>query len=440
MRFALLLVSLSVALPARAQTVAPSDFASGLELSIERASKLHALTIPQEVLSALVDRDFGDLCMFDSKGRQLAHSVSTPRLEEATVELPIAYYPLEQHERADTGAVEVSVQRDGQGAITRAFSQRVLQEQARVVAYLLDRGADARPIEGLTLALSAARSFTVQVELESSEDLERFRPLKRGTVASLEHQGKSLRKDLLAVPRTSDRYLRLRFIDPPDSLALEAVSALTLQATGPRERAWLALDGQAEPPEDGQLFAYAMAGAFMPDRYRLALPAGTKLIEATLEGAQLPGGPYHQLDHALFREEAGAPQERTLPGTRDAFFRLRVSEKGGGVHGGAPVLQLGYVPPRVLFEAEGSAPLLLAYGSARARCRKFDEVELKSAADGELLRVDTVRVLRKKTLAGARARKLEPAPRPTRVYVLWAILVLGVGVLALIARKLTRSL
>lgn len=429
------------AAPSAAQRVTPNDFAAALELASEHAQPVHVFTLEERVLRALVDRGLGDLCVFDEQGEQLAHSVSaadegSSRPSEIAVS---AYFPLETASAVQRGDVEVSVERDTNGAITRAYSRPVIAAETRVSGYLVDLSAlvPAWSVEAVTLPLRAAHAFTSHVVLESSEDLASFEPLTTSTLAWLEHNGRSLRKEIVKFPRTRARYLRLTFLDPPKGLALEGLSVRVRPVTAPPKRRFIELDGSRLPDASAQLFLYPLEGAIRPDRYDVRLPAKTTLIEAQLESAPRPEGPFRVIDRAVFRRE-GRNERAIAPGD-DTFFRLRVGGAGGGVHSGSPTLRLGYRPPRLLFAHETDGPYLLAYGSGRARCQQFDKSALEKLAGGALPTRDSVHVVDTRTLAGEQARARPEPPRSSRVFVLWAVLLVAVGVLGWVARKLLRK-
>lgn len=442
---------LLAAAPGRADDTTAGDFAYGIELQPSAAQPIHAFTLQERVLRALTDRELGDLCVFDAAGVQRPHALHTERdTARAPVELAAALFPLEASPPHTSDGVEVRVERDPNGNITRAFSKQVASpQQPRVGGYLVDVSAIADPIIALTLAISSPRDYTLELEVDESDDLNTFRPVTRATLAHLEHEGRSLDHDLIELTdHVHARYLRLRFDRQVDDLRIAAVRVRALRPVQASPRRTLELTARAptsaeppvrqEPTRAGQSFSYAVAGVFTFDRYSVVLPAETPLVEGSLLSAPRAEGPFRELDRALFRQP---PTERTLMPSGHGFFELRVSDKGGGIRAGEPTLRLGYLAPQLLFASNDSATYTLAYGSARKRCKRFDEEELATLAgsDQGLPRPDSVQAVRVKTLAGAAV--LEPAatPRPWRVYALWAVLLAAVGGLAAVARSLVKK-
>jgi hypothetical protein len=450
--FLSLLALCSVAVPCRAEPIEPSDFAYGSELRPLREQAIHAYVLPERVLRALTDRELGDLCVFDATGAQRPSALHV--IEDAqtrSAELPVPHFPLEAPPERTPAGVEVRVERDVIGNITRAFSQSLVAPGPSLAGYLVDLSALRDPVTALALTVSAPRDYTLQVELESSDDLSTFVGLRGATLARLEHGGSTLRHDVVALPAAlRARYVRISFVRAPSAeLRIDAVRARVQTKAEAHARRFVALtprkpeaDERAthqEPTRPGQSFSYAVDGVFRFDRYSVVLPRSTPLSEGSLLSAPRAVGPYRELDRALYRQQ---PSERPLMPTDHGFFELRISDKGGGVRDGAPTLQLGYLPPQLLFSGNHSASYLLAYGSARARCRRFDEDELASLGDAPLAGAaiaDSVRAESPTTLGGPSVLRAPTPSRPLRVYALWGVLVVAVGALAVVARKLLKG-
>jgi Protein of unknown function (DUF3999) len=106
-----------------------------------------------------------------------------------------------------------------------------------------------------------------------------------------------------------------------------------------------------------------------------------------------------------------------------------------------PTVELGYWPLRLRFLAQGAGPYTVAFGSRRA------EPASPAACDG-LLGDVAARERRQmigegfarefKTLGGETAFKPLPKRTPTRMIVLWSVLVVGVGLLVVMALSLLK--
>lgn len=442
------------AAPCSAETVIGSDFAYGIELSPQQKQAVHGYSLPEQVLRALTDRELGDLCVFDASGVRRPHALHVPREAlTALVDEEVPFFPLEAPDEKTTDGVEVRVERDPGGNITRAFSKSIVEHDAHLTGYLVDTHALVDPIMGLTLTIRASHDYTLELQIDAGDDLKSFRPDNTATLAHLEHEGRTLDRDYVELSgEVHAKFLRLSFPrSASHDLRIEKVQARVLRPTQASARRFVELSRRTpvpgeqvtrqDPSRAGQSFEYTVAGIFTFDRYRVALPSSTPLVEASLLSAPTAAGPFRELDRGLFRESDDASSERTLMPTEHNFFELRVSDKGGGVRQGEPKLQMGYLPPQLWFASNDSTTYLLAYGSATARCRRFAEGELTAsgAATQEVSLSDSVRPLRNKTLGGAAALNKPAPPRPWRVYVLWGVLLVAVGALAVAARRLVKN-
>ncbi|MDB4977654.1 MAG: hypothetical protein JWN48_5995 [Myxococcaceae bacterium] len=431
--------------PCRADAPKPErsahDFAFGRTLTPERKAPLHAYTLPEHVLSSLTDAELGDLCVFDARGQERPLALHLPRDTAAEVSAqPVPHFPLQTSPENTADGVEVQVERDPGGNILRAFSKAFAADDTRLRA-LLDTSAIQDPIVGLNLALAGQRDFTIRVQVDASEDLASFQELSHATLVHLEHGGHTLSRDLVELPAVKAHYLRLTITPARGSsgLTLDSLTARVEHPGSAPTRSFIELSSRETTTRDGQVFLFALPGVFQVDRYGVVLPSSTALAEVTLLSSADEKAAFRVLDRGLFKQGDG---ERELPRTADDFFELRVSDKGGGIRDGSPKLRLGYLAPQLLFAGGDAEPYLLAYGSASARCKRFDEDELASLASQGAAYVagaDTVRAGALQTLAGKPALVAAPPPRPLRLYALWAVLVSAVGVLALVTRKLLRK-
>ncbi|HXV49700.1 MAG TPA: DUF3999 family protein, partial [Candidatus Binatia bacterium] len=130
--------------------------------------------------------------------------------------------------------------------------------------------------------------------------------------------------------------------------------------------------------------------------------------------------------------------EILVPVNSARYWLVRVDQKGGGIGGGVPGLQIGWVPQKLVFAARGAGPYQLAYGGSRVAPAAFAieslipgyntdaEFKVKPAALGEPT-----------TLAGtARLR----APVDYKNIALWSTLIVGVALLGWMAFRLSRQI
>lgn len=435
----LAMLTVLAATGARADALSKDEFAFGIELEPATGASIHRYTLPEQVLRTVTDDALGDLCVLDAEGGQLAHALELSPIHEPEASLlPVPYFPLEEASERARG-VEVHVERDPRGAITRAYSQPLTEPFSRLTGYLLDTSALTLPLSALRVSLSESRDFMVELSVEASDDLTHFRAVSSATLVYRAYQGQTLRQDRVALPSLRARYLRLSLRGDGRDQPVQSIEVEIRRESTERPHGELTLEGKAVADKGGQTFAYTLPGPFRVESYGVVLPASTPLVEATLLSGAEREGPFQVVGSGVAHTPVVMEPVRALAGRH---LELRIADKGGGIRTGTPQLRLGYLPPTLRFLGTGEPPYLLVYGSGRARCKPFDVAQLDSlgSSPGPVRPSgDSVRALRTLTLSGAAALTKEEPPRPVRVYVLWSVLVIAVIVLALAARKLVRQ-
>ena len=132
--------------------------------------------------------------------------------------------------------------------------------------------------------------------------------------------------------------------------------------------------------------------------------------------------------------------------TADPLWRVVVKQDGAGLRSDsrAMTLQLGWQPSELIFIARGNPPYLLAFGSGKlAQQDKNPDggILLQAIKSESSTQMIGLAKLGKRIILGGDAALQSPVlPPPWKKWLLWAVLVLGVGLLAFMARSLTKEL
>ncbi len=408
------------------------EFAYGVELAPLQSEAFHRYALPASVLRMLTTRDLADVCVFDADGAPRAHAMIWPDAPVvAASELPLAVFPLEISR--DTAGVEVKIERDATGQVLRTLSQPLVDTKLR--AYLLDAHALTGELTGLTLTLAnAPANAMLDVSVEASEDLSSFEPVTRAALGQLAHEGASLTRNTIELPAVAPAYLRISFDPGASATTLEKASARVQPTAAPLPHDTIELEPRAgeSDPNAKQEFRYLVPFGLRATHYSVLLPQGTQLVQAALFGADAEDAPLLALDRQIYHTP---PSSFPLVESRVRVLELRVDDAGGGVRTGAPKLRIGYLAPSLLFTGDGKPPFTLAYGSAQARCTPLAGDTLKVEAPART----SVRALRTRALGGPSKLTVDETGKSMRVYALWAALLVAVGVLGVIARRLLRG-
>jgi hypothetical protein len=437
------------AAPLAAQPLGPDDFARGLRLEAAADAPLHALVLPRAVYQTATRDDLGDLRVFNAGGEELPHAIARHDAAEpaAPAGRDLPFFPVRGQPGADLSDLTVQVSRTASGALVQVDERAAPRAAGRPVrAYLIDAAGLDAPVRSLTFAWADTASFITDVVAETSDDLTTWAPWGGpATLAQLRYGGNTLRRDEMALPPRRARYVRLSWPGgeaPPPLARLVAVPA----AGGEPERQWARVTGTAVP-EPG-VYRFDQEGRLPVDRVRFELPQANTLARVELASSADPEGPWTPRYRGLLYRLRVGGRDLSMPPqpvdrTPDRYWRLTVDQAGGGLGQGAPALELGWTPERLLFVARGAPPYTLAFGRAGADPAGFEPDELlRLLPDGPAAGsgLPPAAVAGDAFELGGAARLVPSRDVPWSRILLWATLVLGVAVLAFMSVRLLRQI
>ena len=454
--------TLAAAQPGASDTAA--DYAHAIALTVSGKNAVVQLRLPQSVYLNARSADLRDLRVFDAGGKALPFALVQPasQAQESRRELPVTVFPVMNASGQSSSVkndVEIKTSADGSviSITTRHGAQpRTGADDEGLDALVLDMGTSAgaaRPaFDALTFTLpDGMTNYHAQVELEVSDDLRSWESMG---FASLSWLANSVRQTLTSnrmefSPRPF-RYARLTWREgTPFQFARIVAESPTLTALPP------ALERVVLKPAPGKFagdLVYHAAPALPVRRLNLQFSQHNVVLPAVLGNyVELPALKGTTTSRWEFRPRLQATffqiiQDGKLRRSGDvivddvheASWVLRAqtatSEPG-------PQLQLSWIPATLVFMASGPGPYTLTFGRAGAKPAQRDIAQvapgfssaelqaLEQAAPGQLA-TGSVQAAAPSDAAGAgRAAR-------NRMLMLWGVLLLGVGVLAVMAWKL----
>jgi hypothetical protein len=268
--------------------------------------------------------------------------------------------------------------------------------------------------------------------------------------------GHEILRKRIRLPARSSRYLRLSWPAGTEGITVKQILGVQWGSEPKREPVWAAFKGKPAP--DGAktgiaAYEYDSAARFHVDRVRLRFAEKNTLVNARLLSRPDPESEWRYRQSGIFYDlrfdQVSLVQDTVSIGqTADRYWRV---EMDGGASpdpandpGNIPVLELGWLPHELLFVARGNGPFMLAYGSAR-----LEEADLGQNQAGLLYQVMGANedallkeavLLPKITLGGPDRLTPEPPPLPWRKWLLWGVLVMGVGIIARMALSLGKGM
>ena len=441
-----LVVAAGASLAASAAPPNIDDYAQGVVVEGYGATPLLELALPDPVYQGVTRADLRDVRVFNAEGAPVPHAYcAAPDTSPSVItEESLPLFELQSAARAQEGGrIEVE---------TPGGTQVNVQERGRESGGTVRDGRthiiDARSIEDPLRAIqfdwsSADDASEARVRIETSDDLDRWRTVvASSTLLRADRAGETLRRERIELPLQPYEYLRVQRADDGAPLILNGVVAERVGAASEIEPLWFMPN--ALPAEEPHVLLFD-ADRLAPVRFaRLRLPHDNSSISVTLQSRPDEKAPWRERWSGEAYTIVSNTERRTSPPARfdptsDRHWRVLLpNDAATNPH---PTLELGYRPLQLRFLAQGPAPYTVAFGSRRA--------ELASPLPCEGLLADVAAEERRrmiteaypgelKRLSGEAALRPLPRKTPTRVVVLWGVLVVGVALLVAMAVSLLK--
>jgi len=301
--------------------------------------------------------------------------------------------------------------------------------------------ADRLTVDALELEFTpAAAAFSTEVDVEASDDLQRWRQVATGAPVALLRQGAETltrrRIDLAAGPAT---YLRVRARDEQLAAAVATVTVRRRTAGHVAQPRWT--DATFVRREPGA-FVYRLPARVLVEQVEIRPRAENAVARFVVESREEASAPWQAQGELTAFRLKGAGLELSndplaLSFTRDREWRL-VSQ---ALPPEPPRLRVAWAPERWLVLTRGPAPYALVAGSSSARREAFSLEALVAqvrARYGAEWQPPAVTLGLQEVSGGERART-PAAPERSLTYALWGVLVLGAAAVIFMVLRLLRG-
>jgi hypothetical protein len=446
-----LVVAVAVASAATASAAEkPKDFAFGIPLTVEADSAFYRAALPAAFYAGSARADQGDLRVFNGDDAVVPYarldSPPAAREKKATAALPI--FPLRVDEQGgDLSGLSLSVtQSAGKTFVNLSTKEGQPVPAQRLAGYLLDATDAREPIAAIVLAWAAkSGGMNTRIRVEASDDLNQWRTLVGDApLLDLEYDGRHLLRDRVEFRQTPAKYLRISWPPAQAPLQLNTARAEFGDRVLETPRQWTEALGAAVVDKENE-YQFDLGGALPVDRVAIELPELNSVVPAQLLARTAPEEPWRPITSLVtyrLRQDAGevsAPPLAVAPaGYR--YWLLRVDPKSGGLGRGQPRMRAGWVPQEIVFAARGTGPFLIANGNVAAASSALPVTTLVPGYASGAEPLAAIAVARMGAAAPLGNIEQAKPPREYRRATLWAVLILGVAVLAWMAWQLSRQL
>jgi len=422
------------------------DYAQGIEITAPEGLPLVETTLPDGVYQGATRADLGDVRVFNADGLPVPHAFcTTPATTEPTItELPLPVFQLREATADANGGTRVELQTAGgtQINVLEAGSGQPTVANGRI--HIIDARDSDDPVRAIQFDWQSPDGASqAQVSIEGSDDLDRWRVLVPASTLLLATRGnEQLRRERIELPLQSYDYLRVQRTDGGPPLAINRVVAERVGQVLEIDPQWFMATMLVT--DDIQVLFFDSARRAPVSYARLRLPQENSSVRVTLHSRNDGKAPWtERWSGEVYRIVTDTERRESPPAhfsaTTDRYWRLRIANDPQLYR--ATLMELGYRPARLRFLAQGSSPFTLAYGSRRAEIAPANGCDTLLADVGANERAKLVSegvVGLARSLGGESALRPVPRETPTRLIVLWSVLIVGVAVLVAMALALLK--
>ncbi len=436
----ILLLSLAYAKP-----LTVDDFAYNATLS-DAKSSLRQVSLPLNLLQNMQRRDYGDLRVFSAEGQIVPHQFIHAMSEAKTLETELTFYPFSQQQIANPANIRVIIdQRQGRQSVD--INQQLNQaESAKSHEYLyIIENLNAKRKQGLCkLKLEweqSTPSMILPFSLESSDNLQSW--ISRGrsfNVSNLSYAGAQLTRKEVDFSCTSDKYLRLTWLKPKQQVRLTKVSGLYSTA-GEQTIQWKNFAKPIYDKAGNWLFENDVVASLL--QMEFVAPQDGLLYQGKLYSRNNTKTPWRfRKNITQYRLNIGETSLQSsafsLTANNDRYWKLEPGYEGQLSENQLPEIRTGWQQQQLVFLAQGNAPFQIAYGNPSI-------VPANNTGLSQLIRTfnDTGVTPDAVTVGNTQHNKSTPKIEtdiPWKIIGLWALLIIGTGMLAYMALNLYQQM
>lgn len=424
----------------------PGDYAAQLPLTLSGAGPWYRLELPMALHLAARYADLRDLRVFNAEGEAQAYALTlgNARQSETHNDTAVKGFPLRGPVNAEQ-IPSVRVQRSTTGTLVEVVPESAqLANEELLRGWLLDTSAIDAPLHKLVLDWSSEREGFQRFSIEASDDLQHWRAWGEGQIARLSFADERIDQREVGLPGNKARYLRLLWSSPQQ--APQLLSARVLSATSQIAAAPLTWSANLTPSsaKAGE-YRWNLPLALPLQRIQVELAQANTLAPVSVAGRREGQVQWQPLARGLlYRLPQDGKEvlndELELYGMPVQQLRLQVDERGGGLGSAAPSIRVGIRATQVVFLARGTPPYVLAIGNSAGKAANLPLSTLIPGYDDKRLASLGLASAAEAPVTEAVSASTEQAARfDWQRLGLWSVLLVGVGLLVLMALSLLRA-
>jgi hypothetical protein len=423
-----------------AADLAAQDFAYGATIQTPGEAAAYRFALPVVVYQRIVHDNLSDLRVFNGQGESAPIRVALPPGAQAAPvhSQAVPLFPLHGAAAATLETLRITI--GERGSTLRVQTQGTSADGAGAVRYVLDgRGVD-RAVSAIVLQWpDGAADFAGKLLVEAGDTLGAWHTLiDAAPIANLHANGQQLIERRVQLPPTRARFWQLSWLGTPAPFALTGANVESADTAAEPAYARLFIAGSAVANHRGE-FEFDLGAQAPIVRMNLELPALNSIVGAQVLSRKSVKDQWRALQQSVFYRLSGAAGELhngplEVHANSDRYWLVRISPAGNSLGAGILRLEAQWRAHELTFLARGGGPYQLAFGSGAVTSVGYG---FDSLPTGTSIREATLGATQ--VLGGPERLQPPPTPFPWKSTVLWAILALGVALLAVMAYRLSRN-
>ncbi|MBP8237301.1 MAG: DUF3999 domain-containing protein, partial [Pseudomonas sp.] len=405
----------------------------------------YRLDVPMALHFAARYGDLRDLRVFNGEGQALAYALVAGQGEsrDSQQEQAVKWFPLYAEQGDSSATPSLRVQRSTSGTLIELRDESDSAAQPALLrGWLLDASASDEPLVRLQLDWEGGQEGFQRFSIEASDDLQDWQPWGSGQLARLSFGDERVEQRQVELPGRKARYLRLLWQSPQQAPQLTAASLRSQRSDRvPAPLVWSQPLAATRSP-DGE-YQWQLPLALPLERLKVELTQANSLAPIRVSGRADSKGNWQSLAQGLLYRlpENGAEirqDELSLPGWTVQQLRLQVDERGGGLGSEPPQVAVAVRATQLIFLQRGSPPYRLALGRAGAESAALPLTTLIPGYQPQ--RLQQLGTAEAQLPADSIKQQEQAAASDSnwKRWGLWLVLLVGVGLLALMAVSLLR--
>ncbi len=425
----------------------PNDFAYGAELSLMSDSGLHEVKLTEKVYSRMTRSDLGDVRIFNKDRESVSYllmkAYQTNEVKHKK-EVNLTFFPIFTEKGVHLQDTDVIFNYDENGRITHIASKKRNESRQVLKAYIIDCPDKLRVNEYLQKLIfnwQTSDTQMVSLTIEQSNDLKHWVPVVRNSIiAHLNYNNFQLINNEIKISQSTFKFFRITWNTKASSFILKKITGVYVQKTFQEKIKWIE-NLKLNSTKDRYIYDLILSGPFPIDRMNLMIQGTNRIYSGNLYSrskVSLPWRKRSRFIQYVMKTPQGTINSKPIHinETRDRFWQFRFDHPKNIPPDSMPEIKLGWIPEKIRFLAEGSSPFTLAIGnptitpidsstssliSGLANSHKgcFPEASINNFFD-----------------LGGSQKLFDKKPLDWKLYLLWTVLLIGVGIMAFMARRL----